>query len=201
MASTVALIPAKGTSSRIPFKNRRIFHGKPIIAYPIETALTCGLFTHCFVSTDDDEIAEIAIKYNAGILRRGEDLCVDTVGPLDVARHHLVEGDFPQDVSHICVLYATAPMIDFSSLAAGMSAVCNPWMAYSVSVGIEPLHDAAQFFFCRPQALVNKVPEFGPSTVMIPIPPETDIDINCESDWIKAESMYEMLHGAANEPG
>lgn len=201
MASTVAIICAKGTSKRIPRKNIRMFHGNPIMMYPIQTALTCGLFTHCFVSTDDDEIADIAMQYSAGILKRGEELCVDTVGPLDVARHHLMAGDFGQDVSHICVLYATAPMIDPLCLAAGMSLVTNPWMAYSVSVGIEPLHDAAQFFFCRPQALANKIPEFGPSTVMIPVPPETDIDINVESDWTKAESMYEMLHGAANDSG
>ena len=109
-----------------------------------------------------------------------------------------MNGDCGQDVNQICVLYATAPMIDPACLSAGSGSICNPWMAYSVSVGIDPLHDAAQFFFCRPQALVNKIAEFSPSTVMIPVPPETDIDINCEDDWRRAEAMYETLHGAAN---
>ena len=63
----VAIIPARGGSKRIHRKNIKSFHGKPIIAYSIEAALNSGLFNDVIVSTDDEEIAEIAIKYGAKV--------------------------------------------------------------------------------------------------------------------------------------
>lgn len=59
----IAIIPARGGSKRIPRKNIKPFMGKPIIAYSIEAALQSGLFDEVMVSTDDEEIAEIACKY------------------------------------------------------------------------------------------------------------------------------------------
>jgi len=57
---TVAVIPARGGSKRIPRKNIRDFCGKPMIAWPIETARSSGLFDRIIVSTDDAEIAAVA---------------------------------------------------------------------------------------------------------------------------------------------
>ena len=62
---TVAIIPARGGSKRIPGKNIKDFLGKPIIAYVIETALKSGIFDEVMVSTDSVEIAEVARKYGA----------------------------------------------------------------------------------------------------------------------------------------
>lgn len=59
----IAIIPARGGSKRIPRKNIRPFLGKPIIAYSIEAALQSGLFDEVMVSTDDEEIAEVACRY------------------------------------------------------------------------------------------------------------------------------------------
>ena len=58
----IAVIPARGGSKRIPRKNIRPFCGKPMIAWPIKSAITCGLFDHIIISTEDLEIAEIAKK-------------------------------------------------------------------------------------------------------------------------------------------
>jgi pseudaminic acid cytidylyltransferase len=63
----IAIIPARGGSKRIPRKNAKFFHGKPIIAYSIEAAINSGLYDEVMVSTDDSEIAEIAIKYGAKV--------------------------------------------------------------------------------------------------------------------------------------
>ena len=63
--SRLAIITARGGSKRIPKKNIREFCGKPILAYSIEAALSSGLFDHVMVSTDDEEIAQIAEKYGA----------------------------------------------------------------------------------------------------------------------------------------
>ena len=61
----VAIIPARGGSKRIPRKNIKSFCGQPIIAYSIEAAITSELFNKVIVSTDNEEIAEVAKKYGA----------------------------------------------------------------------------------------------------------------------------------------
>ncbi len=63
----IAIIPARGGSKRIPRKNAKFFHGKPIIAYSIEAAINSGLYDEVMVSTDDSEIAKIAVKYGAKV--------------------------------------------------------------------------------------------------------------------------------------
>jgi len=67
MKSSIAVIPARGGSKRIPRKNVREFGGKPIIAYSIEAACQSGLFERVIVSTDSPEIAEIARDYGAEV--------------------------------------------------------------------------------------------------------------------------------------
>ena len=69
----VAIITARGGSKRIPRKNIQEFCGKPILAYSIEAAVESGIFDTVMVSTDDEEIAEIAEKYGAEVpfFRRG----------------------------------------------------------------------------------------------------------------------------------
>ena len=56
----LCIIPARGGSKRIPRKNVKLFLGKPMLAYSIETATKSGLFNEIMVSTDDEEIAEVA---------------------------------------------------------------------------------------------------------------------------------------------
>ena len=64
---TLAIIPARGGSKRIPRKNIKDFLGKPIISYSIQNALDSKLFDEVMVSTDDKEIAEIALQYGAKV--------------------------------------------------------------------------------------------------------------------------------------
>ena len=65
--SNIAIITARGGSKRIPKKNIKVFCGKPIIAYSIESALKSELFDEVMVSTDSEEIAEISKQYGAKI--------------------------------------------------------------------------------------------------------------------------------------
>ncbi len=64
---SIAIIPARGGSKRIPRKNIRDFVGKPIIAYAIEAAINSNLYDEVVVSTDDIEIATIAKVYGASV--------------------------------------------------------------------------------------------------------------------------------------
>ena len=65
--SIIAIITARGGSKRIPKKNIKDFYGKPMLAYAIEAAKNANIFDEIMVSTDSEEIANVAIKYGAKV--------------------------------------------------------------------------------------------------------------------------------------
>ena len=67
MVKMIAIIPARGGSTRVPYKNIMDFNGKPMIAYTIDAAKESGLFEHIIVSTDDEKIAEVAKNCGAEV--------------------------------------------------------------------------------------------------------------------------------------
>ena len=92
---TIAIIPARGGSKRIPRKNIRPFCGKPMIARSIEAALASGVFDAVVVSTDDEEIASVSESCGAQApFRRPQDLSNDHAAnhASDRSRHSLVGG-------------------------------------------------------------------------------------------------------------
>jgi N-acylneuraminate cytidylyltransferase len=126
---SVCIIPARGGSKRIPKKNIKLFAGKPIIAHSIETAKKSGLFDLIYVSTDDAEIASIAIRYGAMIIDRPASLSDDYTGTHDVIKHavqSLIDLDFSFDL--VCCLYATSPFIQIGDLDRGRTKILeNNW--------------------------------------------------------------------------
>ncbi|MCG7530100.1 pseudaminic acid cytidylyltransferase [Psychrobium sp. MM17-31] len=114
----IAIIPARGGSKRIPRKNIKDFCGKPIIAYSIETALESGLFDKVIVSTDDEEIAEVARKYGAECpFMRPKELADDFIGTNAVVKH-TVEWykSCNITISNVCLIYATSPLLTKETL-------------------------------------------------------------------------------------
>jgi CMP-N,N'-diacetyllegionaminic acid synthase len=65
--SAVGFVPARSGSERVPQKNVRKLAGHPLLAYAIETALQSGVFSRVVVSTDSEEVAEIARRYGADV--------------------------------------------------------------------------------------------------------------------------------------
>ena len=65
--SAVAFVPARSGSERVPQKNVRLLAGHPLLAYAIETALQSGVFERVVVSTDAEEIADVARWYGADV--------------------------------------------------------------------------------------------------------------------------------------
>lgn len=63
----LAIITARGGSKRIPKKNIKDFMGKPMLSYAIEAAKDSGIFDEIMVSTDDKDIAEVAVKFGAKV--------------------------------------------------------------------------------------------------------------------------------------
>ena len=111
--NNLCIIPARGGSKRIPRKNIKDFLGKPIIAYSIEAALSSGLFSEVMVSTDDQEIAEIALQYGAKVpFYRSKNTSDDFATLSDVIEevkdYYLAEG---LKFDNICCVLATAPFV------------------------------------------------------------------------------------------
>lgn len=117
----LAIIPARGGSKRIPRKNIRDFLGKPIIAYSIETAFKSGLFDEVMVSTDDEEIAEVARSYDAAVpFMRSKQTADDFSGTSDVLVEVLQEYEKEGRLFDFgCCIYPTAPMIKEKHLKNG----------------------------------------------------------------------------------
>lgn len=111
--SNLAIIPARGGSKRIPKKNIKEFLGKPIIAYSIEAAIQSGLFDEVMVSTDDTEIAKIAIQYGATVpFMRSDKTANDFATTFDVIQEVLQEYELlNKKFEFTCCIYACAPFV------------------------------------------------------------------------------------------
>ena len=123
----LAIIPARGGSKRIPRKNIKNFHGKPIIAYSIEAALKSGLFDEVMVSTDDVEIKNISLELGAKVpFLRSENTSNDTATTLEVIRE-VLESYKKEDrtFDEVCCIYPTAPLMKSSHLTAGLDLLEN----------------------------------------------------------------------------
>lgn len=121
-AKTIAVIPARGGSKRIPRKNIKPFCGKPMIAYSIEAAIRAGIFDEIIVSTDDEEIAGIAKNAGASVpFMRPKELSDDFTATGAVVEHAIkflqARGD---RIKFVCTIYATAPLIDEFYIKLGL---------------------------------------------------------------------------------
>ncbi len=109
----IAIITARGGSKRIPRKNIKDFMGKPMIAYAIEIALQSRIFDEVMVSTDDEEIAEISLKYGASVpFMRSKKTSDDFASTAEVLIEVLE--DYKKNEQHfdeICCLYPCIPLL------------------------------------------------------------------------------------------
>ena len=85
----ISIITARGGSKRLPRKNILNLAGKPLIAWTIECSLMAETVLETFVSTDDEEIAEIARKWGAKVIYRPDSLAEDQTKSEDVLLHAL----------------------------------------------------------------------------------------------------------------
>jgi pseudaminic acid cytidylyltransferase len=132
----LCIIPARGGSKRIPRKNIKPFHGQPMISYSIRAAQACGLFDTIMVSTDDEEIAEVARTHGAETpFVRPADLANDHAGTGAVVVH-AIQWFRDQGISYdaTCCIYATAPLIDPERLKEGWVRLSEPDRRFAFSV-------------------------------------------------------------------
>jgi pseudaminic acid cytidylyltransferase len=125
--SNICIIPARGGSKRIPRKNIKTFCGKPIISYSIEAALNSKLFDEVMVSTDDEEIASIAIQYGANVpFLRSDENSNDYASTIDVILEVLQNyQNMDKLFTHACCIYPTAPLIQIKNLKKAYHTLLN----------------------------------------------------------------------------
>lgn len=119
--SNLAIIPARGGSKRILRKNIKDFLGKPIIIYSIESALNSGLFDEVMVSTDDVEIANIALQYGAKVpFLRSIKTSDDYATTFDVIEEVIEKYELDNfKFKNACCIYPTVPFINGNKLKEG----------------------------------------------------------------------------------
>lgn len=189
--TNACVIPARGGSKRIPRKNIRLFHGKPIIVYSIEAAADSKLFDAIIVSTDDDEIEAIVKPYGVRVHRRPPDdgtrgTQAVTLEALEACKMH------PE---YVCCVYATAPMMSPHDINHGLYTLTHTSALHCVSVLASPLADAAQFYWSQAHRFGMWPDYWKSTTVGLAIDPRRVCDINVEDDWLRAECMYAELRG------
>jgi pseudaminic acid cytidylyltransferase len=135
--STIAVIPARRGSKRIPRKNVRPFCGKPMIAWPISATLDAGIFEAVIVSTDDDEIAAVAKSAGAEVpFIRPAELCDDHTATKPVIAHAIRWWEQNRGpLEFCCCVYATAPFLRPEYIRQGFDILqANPNADFAFSV-------------------------------------------------------------------
>lgn len=152
----VAIIPARGGSRRIRGKNIVDFHGKPLIAWTIEAALSCGIFDRVFVSTDDEEIADVSRRHGVEVAFLRDDKTDDISHSYEATRHALqqLRDNLDEAYQIVVQLLPTCPLRrsetivtayrNFQETGAEFQISCyrpgwiNPWWAYRLDENSKP---------------------------------------------------------------
>ena len=107
----LSIIPARGGSKGLPRKNIIDLAGKPLIAWTIEASLNSEYISKTIVSSDDDEILNISKKYNADIIKRPDELALDTTAIEPVIKHVVEELKIENlEYDYLVLLQPTSPL-------------------------------------------------------------------------------------------
>lgn len=223
-SKTYCIIPARGGSKRIPYKNIKNFLGKPLISYSIACAKKIGV--EVIVSTDCPNIAAIAEAYGANVpFLRDHHLADDFTPTLDVILDVIKRLNLPLN-SKIITLYPTAPLLSSQILIDALQEFqekkpsyvfsatnfdFTPYRGFSyenkklqmlfeehINTRSQDLptlyHDAGQFYIGLAQTYVQKLPIFSPTALPYFLSPLNVQDIDTLEDLALAEMKYKVLY-------
>ncbi len=145
---TLGVIPARKGSKGVPGKNVREVAGQPLVSYSIRTALETPELDSAVVSTDDPEVAAIAVSLGVRVVDRPAELAGDAVGMAPVLQHALLQiegGTEPFDV--VVLFQPTAPIRRPDDVRAVLELLAsNPWADSVVSVvRVEDTHPGRMY--------------------------------------------------------
>jgi N-acylneuraminate cytidylyltransferase len=158
----IAIIPARGGSKRIDQKNIRDFRGNPIICYSIKAAIDSQIFTEVMVSTDDREIADIALSAGAAVpFYRSEEAANEYATVASALLEVLSEYEkIGKLFTHACLLYPTAPFVTAENLRTSYLKFCESG-ADSLLPVVRYSHPPQRSFLITNEGLLRyRYPEF-----------------------------------------
>ena len=145
----LGVIPARGGSKGILRKNVRMVGGSPLIAWTVGHALESAVLDRVICTTDDEEIADLALLYGAEVpFRRPVELATDTARSSQAVRHCLEwladnEGYYPD---YVMILYPTGPLRNVQDICAVASMADAPYWESVASV-VEVTHNHPRILF------------------------------------------------------
>ena len=167
----IAIITARGGSKRIPRKNIKEFCGKPILAYSIQAAADSGIFDTVMVSTDDEEIAEIARQYGAEVpFYRSAETANDFATTNDVLLEVLAEYEKRgQQFDMAVCIYPTAPFVTAEKIKCAVEQLSEsdadtliPVVAFSYPPQRAMIVEEGRLVFEYPQYLDSRSQDLTP---------------------------------------
>lgn len=213
--NSICVIPAKGLSKRLPGKNIKPFHGKPVIEYTIDAAKESGCFGEIIVSTDDTVIGKVASDLGASVFYREGETCADDSPMVDA----VIEVLEHTPAEYVCMAYACSPFIQAGKIRDAEKYVrSGDYDSVLTVYRAEPservlilrggrfisrypeydnvnsqrfpfsYHSAGQFYFCDAEMVVLHKTVMLPRCWGIEIP--WAIDIDTIDDWKRAEMMW-----------
>lgn len=174
----VCIIPARGGSKRIAHKNIREFAGKPMLSHAINCAQRSALFDRIVVSTENEQIAQVAKANGAEVpFKRPLDLADDYTGTMPVIQHAIEQVNTASTkATWVCCLYATSPLLKPTDLeqawlklqqtpctmvfsATTFAFPVQRALRYTEGGGVEPLYP--EFIAARSQDLEPAIHDAG----------------------------------------
>lgn len=213
----LAVIPARGASKGIPRKNIRLMNGKPLISYSINNAKKSRYITDVFVSTDSDEIAEVAEEYGANIIKRDESLSSDlvTLDPVIFHAKTCAEKISTKKYDVVVTLQPTSPLLRTETLDNAIEYFINGQFDTVISVINKPhlswgkkenkfvplykerrnrqelppqYFETGAFLIAKSEVIKNNT-RIGKNISVFEVDESESIDIDDKNDWLLTESL------------
>lgn len=221
---SLCVIPARGGSKRIPRKNIKEFLGHPVIWYPIQASLK--VFDKTVVSTEDEEIKQVALECGAEVVDRPREFA-DDYTPTGIVmaetaklypEHEMVGMLYPTAVfvtpqlikrgldeigeadSLFTVIKYGHPIQRGLSIEGGLLRFENPGVRNTRTQDLEPrYYDAGQLYIMHRQPLLEHRNMYLDYMKPLVIAEHEAQDMDTLEDWRLAEIKFEMLHGMGVE--
>ena len=170
----LCVVMARGGSKRVPRKNVRPFCGRPMIAWPLKAAQESGLFSSIIISTEDAEIADVALQCGAHELyARPASLADDFASTADVLLHVLQLWQAEHSVlpKSCCCLYGTSALVTARWLRLGMEQLHRNGTELVMAVTEYPhpierslqFHEDGTVYYRQPEFVSARTQDIKPS--------------------------------------
>lgn len=186
----LAVIPARGGSKGIPDKNIHPLHGKPLIAYSIESAKRSKLISKLIVSTDSPRIAEVARSLGGEVpFLRPAELSMDDSLSSDVVKHALTQMKLLFDIEfeYVLLLQPTTPLRTAEDIDSALKRLFDSGADSIVSLVDVGAHHPARMYFLKENRLKTVLEEgtmMKPRQALDPVYIRSGDIYACKTEWL-----------------